>query len=62
MSDEEFGPIDTTGITKASKRALREQRDARLVKSLRDNLGRRKLQIRSRNDSTLVNEVDVAND
>ena len=62
MSDEEFGPVDTTGIIKASKKALREQRDARLTQSLRDNLVRRKLQIRARNDQRLINEADVAND
>ena len=62
MSDEEFGPVDTTGIIKASKKALREQRDARLTKSLRDNLARRKLQIRARNDQALIRDSDIAND
>jgi len=62
MSDEEFGPVDATGIIKASKKALREQRDARLSKSLRDNLGRRKLQIRARTDLNPINEVDSTTD
>jgi ethanolamine utilization cobalamin adenosyltransferase len=62
MSDAEFGPVDTTGIIKESKKALRVQRDARLTQSLRDNLARRKLQIRARNDQRLINEADVAND
>ena len=61
MSDEEFGPVNTTGIIKASKKALREQRDARLAKSLRDNLARRKLQIRVRKRQILINEVDASN-
>ena len=64
MSDEEFGPVDTTGIIKGSKKILREQRDARLTKSLRDNLVRRKLQIRTRkhNGHILVNGTDPARD
>jgi len=62
MSEEEFGIVDTTGIIKASKKALREQRDARLTKSLRDNLARRKLQIRARNGQIPVNEADATND
>ena len=62
MSDEEFGPVDATGIIKASKKALREQRDARLTKSLRDNLARRKLQIRARNNQTFINDADTTND
>ena len=59
MNDGEFGNDDMTGIIKESKKALREQRDARLRKSLRDNLGRRKLQIRARNGQVIVNEIDV---
>jgi|TARA_B110000438_G_C15500645_1_gene515526 hypothetical protein len=62
MSEEEFGPVNTTGIIKASKKALREQRDARLTKLLRDNLARRKLQIRMRNDHGLIKEADAAID
>ena len=62
MSDEEFGHVDTTGIIKASKKFLREQRDARLTKSLRDNLTRRKLQIRARNNSVLTDDISDAND
>ena len=61
MSDEEFGPVNTTEIIKASKKALREQRDARLAKSLRDNLTRRKLQIRVRKRQILINEADASN-
>ena len=62
MSEEEFGPVDTTGIVKASKKVLREQRDARLTKSLRDNLTRRKSQIRARNSQNPVSETDAADD
>jgi hypothetical protein len=62
MSDEEFGPVDTTGIIKGSKKILREQRDARLTKSLRVNLARRKLQIRARNEQILISKADSAND
>jgi hypothetical protein len=62
MIDEEFGPIDTTGIVKASKKALREQRDDRLTKSLRDNLARRKLQIRARDSLALINKADATSD
>ena len=61
MNDGEFGNDDMTGIIKESKKALREQRDARLRKSLRDNLGRRKLQIRARNGQVIVNETDINN-
>ena len=62
MIDEEFGHVDTTGIIKASKKFLREQRDARLTKSLRDNLTRRKSQIRARNGQNPVSEADAADD
>ena len=62
MSKEEFGPVDTTGIVKASKKVLREQRDARLTKSLRENLTRRKSQIRARNGQNPVSETDAADD
>jgi hypothetical protein len=62
MIDEEVGPIDTTGIVKASKKALREQRDDRLTKSLRDNLARRKLQIRARDSLALINKADATSD
>ena len=62
MSDEGFGPVDTTGIIKGSKKILREQRDARLTKSLRVNLARRKLQIRARNEQILISKADSAND
>jgi hypothetical protein len=62
MSEEKFGPVDTTGIVKASKKVLREQRDARLTKSLRDNLTRRKSQIRARNGQNPVSEADAADD
>jgi hypothetical protein len=62
MSDENFVSTYTTGIIKESKKALREQRDARLTKSLRVNLARRKLQMRARNDRNLINEPEAAND
>jgi len=62
MSEVEFGPVDTTGIVKASKKVLREQRDPRLTKSLRDNLTRRKSQIRARNGQNPVSEADAADD
>ena len=62
MSEEELGTADTTGIIKASKKVLRKQRDARLTKSLRDNLARRKLQIRARNGPIPINESDTTND
>jgi hypothetical protein len=62
MIDEEFGHVDTTGIIKASKKFLREQRDARLTKSLRDNLTRRKLQIRARNNEVPTKEINDVNE
>jgi len=43
---------DPASVTvRPSKIALKEERDVRLAKALRDNLARRKGQLRSRNDA-----------
>ena len=53
MSEQKNGPEDTSGIVRPTKKILRDARDARLTKSLRDNLQRRKSQIRARKEITL---------
>ena len=52
MSEQNKDPIDRSGTVRPTKKALREAREARLTKSLRDNLARRKSQIRARKEIT----------
>lgn len=58
MTDKKTRVADASGTVRDSKKALRVERDARLTKALRDNLARRKSQIRARADADSAPDDD----
>lgn len=46
----EGGMTDNSATVRPTKKALRAEREARLSQALRDNLARRKAQVRARNE------------
>ncbi len=63
MSTSDPPQKDPPSVTvRPSKKALQRERQARLTKALRDNLGRRKSQIRGRSVSPPLDDRDAAED
>ena len=59
MRDKKNRVADASGTVRDSKKALRDERDARLTKALRDNLARRKSQIRARAEADSAQDGDI---
>ncbi len=62
MTDKKTRTPDASGTVRDSKKVLREERAVRLTKALRDNLAKRKSQIRARTDASADPDVQKTDD